>query len=257
VQAGQQLLERWAMRNEAIAQLEAVMDEVSGPVTSQSSPSRDQEGRLYLCVPCMFLLTSLHLLHAHTASEMQNSFFLYPSHCFSRSIKLRLAQAQWSAGLPVQCVSMAMHTCPSHLIVQYSMPIPFLIAGPTVADHEAFWAEWALRIQTLERGIEQARQQGISVSRAKRVLKELQAQANAAEAAAKLEALLLRKPCKASLLKVSPLKSHVVLWVTDQMMKSDIVEMLIHRKSVGGPVTVYSGKHCGSWSATQWQLHTA
>jgi hypothetical protein len=79
-----------------------------------------------------------------------------------------------------------------------------LIAGPTVADHEAFWAEWALRIQTLERGIEQARQQGISVSRAKRVLKELQAQANAAEAAAKLEALLLRKPCKASLLKVCP-----------------------------------------------------
>lgn len=80
----------------------------------------------------------------------------------------------------------------------------FTTAGPTVADHEAFWAEWALRIQTLEQGIEQARQQGISVSRAKRVLKELQAQANAAEAAAKLEALLLRKPCKASLLKVSP-----------------------------------------------------
>ncbi len=86
-----------------------------------------------------------------------------------------------------------------------------LIAGPTVADHEAFWAEWALRIRTLERGIEQARQQGISVSRAKRVLKELQAQANAAEAAAKLEALLLRKPCKASLLKVSPSMKHIVL----------------------------------------------
>ena len=62
VQAGQQLLERWAMRNEAIAQLEAVMDEVSGPVTSQSSPSRGQEGRLYLSVPCMFLLTPLHSL---------------------------------------------------------------------------------------------------------------------------------------------------------------------------------------------------
>jgi len=87
----------------------------------------------------------------------------------------------------------------------------FLSAGPTVADHEAFWAEWALRIQTLERGIEQARQQGISVSRAKRVVKELQAQANAAEAAAKLEALLLRKPCKASLLKVSPSMKHIVL----------------------------------------------
>lgn len=76
-------------------------------------------------------------------------------------------------------------------------------AGPSVADHEAFWAEWALRIQTLEQGIEQARQQGISLSRAKRVLKELQAQANAAEAASKLETVLQRKPCRASVLKVS------------------------------------------------------
>lgn len=45
-------MDRWAMRNEAIAQLEAVMDEVSGPVASHSSPSRDQQGTLYLCVPC-------------------------------------------------------------------------------------------------------------------------------------------------------------------------------------------------------------
>ncbi len=97
-----------------------------------------------------------------------------------------------------------MHFCLSPLILATHHANPLPTAGPTVADHEAFWAEWALRIQTLERGIEQARQQGISVSRAKRVLKELQAQANAAEAAAKLEALLLRKPCKASLLKVSP-----------------------------------------------------
>lgn len=74
-----------------------------------------------------------------------------------------------------------------------------------MADHEAFWAEWALRIQTLEQGIEQARQQGISLSRAKRVLKELQAQANAAEAASKLETVLQRRPCKASVLKVSSL----------------------------------------------------
>ena len=75
--------------------------------------------------------------------------------------------------------------------------------GPTVADHEAFWAEWALRIQTLEQGIEQARQQGISLSRAKRVLKELQAQANAAEAASRLETVLQRRPCKASVLRVN------------------------------------------------------
>ena len=77
-------------------------------------------------------------------------------------------------------------------------------AGPSVADHEAVWAEWALRIQTLEQGVEQARQQGISLSRAKRVLKELQAQANAAQAAAKLQAVLQRTPCKAAALKVSP-----------------------------------------------------
>ena len=83
-----------------------------------------------------------------------------------------------------------------------------MLAGPSVADHEAFWAEWALRIQTLARGIEQARDQGISVSKAKRVLKELQAQATAAEAAAKLEALLLRKPCKAGVLKVLQLPGY-------------------------------------------------
>ena len=69
------------MRNEAIAQLEAVMEEVSGPVTSQSYPSGGQEGRLYLCVPCMLLLTSLH-------SKLQNSFSSHVSHCFSRSFKL-------------------------------------------------------------------------------------------------------------------------------------------------------------------------
>ena len=86
----------------------------------------------------------------------------------------------------------------------------FWHAGPSIADHEAFWAEWALRIQTLERGIGQARGQGISVSKAKRVLKELQAQANAAEAASKLQAVLQRKPCKASALKVSPQFAYVI-----------------------------------------------
>ena len=45
-QAGQQLLKRWGTRNEAIAQLEAVVDGVSGPVASQTSPARGQEGNL-------------------------------------------------------------------------------------------------------------------------------------------------------------------------------------------------------------------
>ena len=44
VQAGQQLLERWGTRNEAIAQLEAVIEGVSGPMASQSSPARGLEG---------------------------------------------------------------------------------------------------------------------------------------------------------------------------------------------------------------------
>ena len=44
VQAGQQLLERWGTRNEAIAQLEAVVEGVSGPVASQTSPPRRLEG---------------------------------------------------------------------------------------------------------------------------------------------------------------------------------------------------------------------
>lgn len=49
VQAGQQLLERWGTRNEAIAQLEAVVEDVSGPVASQVSPGRGQQG---VCYPC-------------------------------------------------------------------------------------------------------------------------------------------------------------------------------------------------------------
>ena len=51
VQAGQQLLERWGTRNEAIAQLEAVIEDVSGPVASQVSPGRGKEGAFcpYCC----------------------------------------------------------------------------------------------------------------------------------------------------------------------------------------------------------------
>ncbi len=73
VQAGQQLLERWGTRNEAIAQLEAVMDEVSGPVTSQSSPSRGQEGVSQPHPTCHWLcccsLLSKEALGHDTAAE--------------------------------------------------------------------------------------------------------------------------------------------------------------------------------------------
>lgn len=43
-QAGHQLLERWGTRNEAIAQLEAVIEGVSGPVASHTSPANGLEG---------------------------------------------------------------------------------------------------------------------------------------------------------------------------------------------------------------------
>ena len=78
VQAGQQLLERWAMRNEAIAQLEAVIDEVSGPVTSQSSPSRGQEGRLYPCVPftCMHGFAHLAALPSLSIRRAEVTLFI-------------------------------------------------------------------------------------------------------------------------------------------------------------------------------------
>ena len=46
VQAGQQLLERWTTRNQAVAQLDSVVDEVIGPVSSQSLPSQGQQGML-------------------------------------------------------------------------------------------------------------------------------------------------------------------------------------------------------------------
>lgn len=66
VQAGQQLLERWGTRNEAIAQLEAVMDEVSGPVTSHLSPGRRQDGMP--CAPSQPIAKLVIAWHNHHAS---------------------------------------------------------------------------------------------------------------------------------------------------------------------------------------------
>lgn len=63
VQAGQQLLERWGTRNEAIAQLEAVVEGVSGPVASQTSPTGGQEG----------VLGALALLPGQKQCKAQNS----------------------------------------------------------------------------------------------------------------------------------------------------------------------------------------
>ena len=44
VQAGQQLLGRWGTRNEATAQLDAVIEDVSGLIAPQLSPGRAQAG---------------------------------------------------------------------------------------------------------------------------------------------------------------------------------------------------------------------
>ena len=48
-QAGQQLLERWTTRNKAVLELDAVIDEVSGPVPAQSLPTQGQEGMSANC----------------------------------------------------------------------------------------------------------------------------------------------------------------------------------------------------------------
>ncbi len=70
-------------------------------------------------------------------------------------------------------------------------------AGP------AFWDDWAQRIAKLEGQIEEAREANVSVNRAKRLVKDMQAQAAAAEAAARLEEVLQHKPCGSGLLKVT------------------------------------------------------
>ena len=69
VQAGQQLLERWGTRNEAIAQLEAVMDEVSGPVTSHLSPGRRQDGMPR--APSQPIAMLIIAWHNHLASALR------------------------------------------------------------------------------------------------------------------------------------------------------------------------------------------
>lgn len=69
-------------------------------------------------------------------------------------------------------------------------------AGP------AFWEDWTRRISTLEQAIDDARGANISVNRAKRLVKDMQAQAAAAEVAARLEDVLQNKPCGSAVLKV-------------------------------------------------------
>ncbi|KAK9816451.1 hypothetical protein WJX72_000489 [[Myrmecia] bisecta] len=66
---------------------------------------------------------------------------------------------------------------------------------------KVFWADWGDRISRLEAAIEVAREANISVNKAKRLLKELQAQAGAAEAAMKLAEVLQRRPAGSSVLK--------------------------------------------------------
>jgi hypothetical protein len=67
----------------------------------------------------------------------------------------------------------------------------------------AFWVQWVGRISRLEKAIICARDANVSVNRAKRLVKDMQAQAAAAEAAARLEEVLQHKPCGSGVLKVS------------------------------------------------------
>lgn len=62
----------------------------------------------------------------------------------------------------------------------------------------------------LESAIDHAREAGISVSRAKKLLKDMQAQATAASAAARLREVLSSRPCGSGLLKACP-------WLVDML----------------------------------------
>ena len=63
--------------------------------------------------------------------------------------------------------------------------------------------ETAALLEKLEAAIEHARDAGISMSRAKKLLKDVQAQAAATNTAARLKDILSRCPCGSGLLKVA------------------------------------------------------
>ena len=76
---------------------------------------------------------------------------------------------------------------------------------PSQADYQECSADWTLRIKDLEHAIEQARETELSISmqKAKRILREMQTQAAAADAAASLEAVLQLQSCKPAELRVN------------------------------------------------------
>ncbi|CAD7702855.1 unnamed protein product, partial [Ostreobium quekettii] len=63
------------------------------------------------------------------------------------------------------------------------------------------------RVKLLEVAIEEAKESSISVDKAKRLLKELQGQAAAADAASNLDAVMAKKPCGSGVLKAALLKA--------------------------------------------------
>ncbi|PSC75029.1 hypothetical protein C2E20_1867 [Micractinium conductrix] len=87
---------------------------------------------------------------------------------------------------------------------------PLLVRQPGVAPAvvaDAFWAELNSRVQQLESATEEARQANIGVAKAKRLLKELQAQGAAVEAAARLDEALSQPRCTSSALKTALAKA--------------------------------------------------
>ena len=79
--------------------------------------------------------------------------------------------------------------------------------SPQGGTHKQFSA----RMGTLENAIDHARNAGISVSRARKLLKDMQAQAAAGAAAARLRDILKTRPCGAGLLKVGSVSSLMVM----------------------------------------------
>lgn len=75
-------------------------------------------------------------------------------------------------------------------------------ALPAGAHGPGFWAAWEARLGVLAAAIEAARSANIGVGRAKRLLKDMQAQAAAAAAARRLDAVLAACPAGSGMLKV-------------------------------------------------------
>lgn len=117
-----------------------------------------------------------------------------------------LLQAEVSAARQVykrwEAKSHALHYLEAE-VARAKAPLTLAILSSADAPESGDWAEVKERIDRLERAISKATEADIPASGAKRVQQEMRAQLHAAQAAAKLEALMSSRPCGSASLKVS------------------------------------------------------